>query len=63
MQKWEYIWLSHEESKNSYILNGIEYTYAAYDTIFKVLNRLGEQGWELVASPEAGVFMLKRPVA
>jgi hypothetical protein len=63
MQKWEFLWVSHEASENSYIANGIKYTYQQYDTIFKVLNRLGEQGWELVTSPAVGVFMLKRPIA
>ena len=63
MQKWEYMWLNHHETEQTYVANGIKYTYQPNDTIFKVLNRLGEQGWELVTSPAVGVFMLKRSIA
>ena len=63
MQKWEYMWLSHHETEQTYVANGIKYNYQQYDTIFKVLDRLGAEGWELVTSPALGVFMLKRPLA
>ena len=62
MQKWEYLEVHHQRpvsgGKIEFSLNGVLETHDSFSGLF---NRLGEQGWELVAVTDAYYFYFKRP--
>ncbi len=60
MQKWEYLYLYNREK--SYAINGVEYKYKSQETVFTIIDRLGKEGWELVAQPQIGAHTFKRPL-
>ena len=61
MQKWEYLYLSN--SDRGYGINGVRYKYNQGEDIFMILNKLGQEGWELVAQPSIGIYTFKRPLS
>lgn len=67
MQKWEYLTLYRYGSgwylDNEIIDKKAEYNIVNGDPIHVYLNRLGDQGWELVNFIEGTKFIFKRPKA
>ena len=61
MQKWEYLYLI-TLNKKDYSINGKKYTYEKDEDAFTIVNKLGADGWELVAEPQIGVHTFKRPI-
>jgi hypothetical protein len=61
MQKWEYIYVVN--TPKEYYVNGVKRRYETNETIFIVINKLGKEGWELVAQPQLTARTFKRPLA
>ena len=62
MQKWQYLYVGF--FGKSYALNGIEHKFERNETMFMILDRPGNEGWELVAVETTGgarVYHFKRP--
>ena len=68
MQKWEYGLLVSDSEKKIQKFNGVESANEPMDGMPAVLNKLGQEGWELVAADigramyAASVFVFKRPL-
>ena len=61
MHKWEYLTLWSDGPKYE-INGGGERTYLDYENVFKLLNKFGKEGWELVAQPSPQIWTFKRAI-
>ena len=66
MQKWEYAWVWIDTGNGTYGVNGVSSNYGEVEGQYSVLNKLGDEGWELVTAELArgentiSVFLFKR---
>ena len=61
MQKWDYLSLVMGRlGTQEYTINGVTYKLEKHENTSTILNKLGADGWELIAEPEIGVFTFKR---
>jgi hypothetical protein len=62
MQKWEYLFVSAEQSEDYVVryVNGKELlNWERGDDIYTFANKIGEEGWELVSAPNTSSGLIR----